>query len=217
MVDRRPTNFAHMQQTVGPTQIDESAKGTQAAHFAAHNIAHLQAGEECFFLRGAVFALGQHLRHHQAPTAPIHFDHFQAHLFVDAPFHLDPALIFGKITRHVDDVRGRDKAAQAVELDGQAAFVIADYLMNRDLTIVHKLLGNDPIFLLQRVGNAQVEGAIIFWGPADNYVHRLTDVQILDKFRVELSQIRLWDYAIAFATDVNQQFCGANFNNYTFA
>ena len=78
MIDRRPTDFADMQQPIGPADIDKGTEGTQVAYFAFQHVADFERVEEYFAPLIAVFAFGQHLRHHQSPSATINLDHLEA-------------------------------------------------------------------------------------------------------------------------------------------
>jgi len=134
----------------------------------------------------------------------------------DAVFQFDAALVFGQVARHINNVRGRDKAAQMVELYSQPTLVVANHFVRGDLSAVHQLLGAYPISLLEGVRHAQDKDAIVVRLFADDNIDRLSFAQILHKLWVKPRQIRLGYDAIAFAAHIDQQFRGSDLNDHPF-
>ncbi len=209
----RPANFADMEETVGPAQVHKRAEGAQAAHFAVDDITHMQSAEEFFLASGAVFALGQHLRHDKAAALLIHLNHLEAHRLANPLLKLGLTLLLRNIAGHIHNVRGGHEAAQPVELHRQPALVVAHNLVVGCLAVVKQILRQQPIPLLQRIGNAQLEDAVVINLLADDYINLVPYLQPLDKLRIELVQVRLRNHTVALAADVDNEFRGVNFNN----
>ena len=104
-----------------------------------------------------------------------------------------------------------------MELDCQATFVVTNDLMGDNLTVIQQLLRCNPIALLERIGNTKLEGAIILRRATDDNVNYLPFVQVFDKFRIKLRQVRLWYNPITFAAHIDQQLVRTHLNNHPFA
>ena len=204
-----PADLAHVEQAIRPADVHEGAEGTQAAHHALDHVPHLQSPEELGLLLLPVLPLGQALGEDQATAAAVHLDHLDRHLLPHPFGELLETLLLAQGAAQVLDVGGRDEPPQMPELHQQTTLVVAHHLAHGDLAGLQQLLCGQPILLLQGLGDAQDQHALVVVRAGDHHRDFLPFVQALHELCREPLQIRLGHDAVPLGADVHQDFGGA--------
>ena len=115
-----------MDQSVGAADVDEGAEVRQADHVTVRISPGLSSVIRRSLSASRASRAAARLREDQPVAAAIHLDDLGHDRLAD---HLGPALVgglaLGPPSAGKADLRGRDEAAQAAELDDQAALVVA--------------------------------------------------------------------------------------------
>src|SRR4029077_10933317 len=168
--DAVPGELGDMDQTVGGAQVDERAIGRQSGHLALDLVADLQLFEESAALARAVRVQGRLLADDQAVALAIDLEDLHADTLADQLLEIR-AIGAG-------DLGGRQKAAQAQDVDDQAALVLLADLGVHHLAGRLLILRLDPDRFGAGTAERQDDVAILVFGLQDEDLDVVAGVQV---------------------------------------
>src|SRR5437868_1364859 len=148
-----PREFGNMDEAISGAQVDERAIGRQSRHLAVDLVADLQLFEELAALPGPIFVEGRLLADDQPVAFAVDLEDLDADALADELLKVRAV--------GAGDLGGRQEAAQAQDVDDQAALVLLADLGVHHLAAGLLILRLDPDRLGTRAAQRQDDVAVL--------------------------------------------------------
>ena len=141
-----------MHQAIGAAQVDEDPELADAGDAAAADVALAQLRQEAVFLLGSPLLDGCPLGKDYAVAASVDFDDLEAEGLANPGGQAAVAGLFGAVDAPADQLRQRDEGLHTLNIDQEAAFVVAgDVTFEGGGFIVVALKQPPPLFAASAV------------------------------------------------------------------
>ena len=136
-----------MRQAVSTAQIDEHAKAADARYPSAPDLAFLELGKEPVFLLAAPLLKGGAFRQDDAIAPAIDLDDLDAEGAADGRAQRAVRVVFSSLWAHAHELREGHEGVHALDVDEQAALVVAGDLGFEAFALFKPLLEHAPAAL----------------------------------------------------------------------
>src|SRR5579863_1732532 len=215
MVDAAPGQLADMNQSVRAAQVNESAKVGKVADNALAHFARFQFVEQLFAPPLPPFLDGEAFGENQAVARSIDLDDLQLEFFVFHGLELGRRLLAVAACRHflalqIHDLRDRHKAANAVDIDDQATFVMVDDPRLQKLVAAILLLGYAPLAFGHRASEGKHRVSILRLRLDDVHEDFVVQMQLVKRAIAVGWQLSGRENAFRLEADIDQDFVLVN-------